>query len=234
MSDRKKWYYASGGQQYGPLDDAVMQQLIQSQSVNASTLVWQEGMSGWTPLQDSSLRAIVPVGSAPLAVPAPQAPRAVVGNAAETFNQLFMWFWILLAASIPLSFLLIGIFTAIASVVIFYILLYRYWELIQDGNPQTTPAQAVGFSFIPFFNFYWNFIAIRGLAQDMNRYCRERNIPAPIVDEQLALWYCILTIFNAIPYLNFLTGIAALAIQIILLNSFNKTAVAIVNARGMH
>jgi hypothetical protein len=197
-------------------------------------MVWQEGMPGWAPLQNTPLQAIVPVASAPLAVPPPPMPYAqqAVGSVnAQTFSQLFMWFWILLAASVPLSFIFIGAFTAIASVVIFYILLYRYWELIQDGNPQTTPGKAVGFCFIPFFNFYWNFVAIRGLAQDMNRYCRERAIPAPVIDEQMAQWFCILSICNVIPYLDFITGIVTLILEIILLNSFTKSAIAIVNSK---
>jgi hypothetical protein len=30
----------------------------------------------------------------------------------------------------------------------------------------------VGFRFIPFFNFYWEFVAVKGLAEDMGRYAR--------------------------------------------------------------
>lgn len=227
-----QWFYVINNQRYGPSDEASMQQLVQNHTINAGTQVWQEGMPGWAVLQDTSLRAIVPLSAAPLAVQPPPAPIAIAGNyTAESFSTMFMWFWILLAASVPLSFLVIGIFTAIAAVVLLYILIYRYWDLIRDGHPQTSPGQAIGFMFIPFFNFYWNFVAIRGLAQDMNRYCRERAIQAPIIDEQLALWFCILSICNLIPYLNFLTGIATMIIQIVLLNSFTKSAVAITNAR---
>jgi hypothetical protein len=153
---------------------------------------------------------------------------------ANSLSQMFMWFWILLAVSLPLSFIVIGIFTAIAAGVLSYILLYRFWQVIQDGNVRTTPGKAVGYSFIPFFNFYWIFPSINGLAQDMNRYCRERSIAAPVINEQVALWYCILTICNLIPYLDFLTGIASLVLWIILLNSFTKTSVAIINARNIH
>jgi hypothetical protein len=229
-----KWYYAVNNQQYGPLDESGMQQLVQDRQINAHTLVWYEGMTNWAPLQDTSLRAIVPVSAAPLVGPPPvaqyQAPQPVDAN---VFSQLFMWYWISLAASIPLAFIVIGIFTAFASVVLFYILLYRYWELIQDGTAQTTPGKAVGYCFIPFFNFYWMFTAIRGLAQDMNRYTRTRGIQAPIVDEQMANWYCILSICNVIPYLDFITGIASIILQIILLNNMTKAAVAIANWKKM-
>jgi hypothetical protein len=230
------WYYIVNNQQQGPVDNRKMQQLMQDNIINANTLIWQEGLPNWAPLQSTPLYGIIPVRNMPPAVPQnvpyyrPQTPSQPVS--AQSLNQLFMAFWILLAVSIPLSFIVVGAFTAIAAIVIFFILLYRYWEIIQDGNVRTTPGKAVGFSFIPFFNFYWLFTSIYGLAQDMNRYCRERAIPAPVINEQMALWYCILSVCNIIPYLNFLTGIAALVLMIILTNSFTKTAVAIVNSKN--
>lgn len=227
-----QWFYAANDQQLGPVDEVRIQELVSNHTLNAQTLVWQEGMPNWTRLQDTSLRAIVlasPTQLAAIGRPSLQAQKQVDP---QSFSQLFMWFWILMAVSIPLAFFFIGVFTAIAGMVIAYILLYRYWDLIQDGNPQTTPGSAVGFCFIPFFNFYWTFIAFRGLAQDMNRYCRERAIPAPAVSEQLALWFCILGICSLIPYLNLITGIAMLIIMVILYNDFNKTAIAIIAAKS--
>src|SRR5262249_1193601 len=56
----------------------------------------------------------------------------------------------------------------LVSFIITCILIYKAWDLIQDGRPQTTPGKAVGFLFIPFFNLYWIFIAFRGLAEDLN------------------------------------------------------------------
>lgn len=238
MSDRKVlWYYALSNQQQGPVDEGTMQQLMENNTINANTLIWQEGMPSWAPLQSTSLQAIIPVRNMPPAVPpsvpyygTQVQPQAV---SAQSLNLLFMWSWILLAASIPLSFIFIGFFTVIAGAVLMYILLYRFWQVIQDGVVRTTPGKAVGYCFIPFYNFYWTFTAFHGLAQDINRYCRERSIHAPIVNEQLALWLCILNICNIIPYLNFLTGVAALVIMIILWNSFTKTATAIINTKNM-
>ncbi len=47
--------------------------------------------------------------------------------------------------------------------------LYRAWLIIQPGQPLTTPAKAVGFLFIPFFNFYWFFVAYHKWSQEWNR-----------------------------------------------------------------
>ena len=43
------WYYASGGQQLGPVDEAKLKELAQTGVINAETLVWREGLDGWKP-----------------------------------------------------------------------------------------------------------------------------------------------------------------------------------------
>jgi len=45
------WFYAVGGQQQGPVDDAELDRLIAAGTLAAETLVWREGMSGWQPLR---------------------------------------------------------------------------------------------------------------------------------------------------------------------------------------
>ena len=56
------------------------------------------------------------------------------------------------------------------STVLDFILLYYFWKMIQDGRASTTPGKAVGFLFIPFFNFYWVFRALYCLARDQNSF----------------------------------------------------------------
>jgi hypothetical protein len=43
------WYYVSDREQRGPVAQADFDRLIQSGTVNGSTLVWQEGMADWKP-----------------------------------------------------------------------------------------------------------------------------------------------------------------------------------------
>lgn len=45
------WYYESGGQQQGPVTDADLDRLVSEGKITVDTLVWREGMSGWTPLR---------------------------------------------------------------------------------------------------------------------------------------------------------------------------------------
>ena len=47
------WFYAAGGQQQGPVDDAQFDALIASGQVKPDTLVWHEGMPNWLPLRDA-------------------------------------------------------------------------------------------------------------------------------------------------------------------------------------
>jgi len=43
------WYYVDGGKQAGPVDETQLEQLLTSGTVQASTLVWHEGMANWLP-----------------------------------------------------------------------------------------------------------------------------------------------------------------------------------------
>lgn len=73
----------------------------------------------------------------------------------------------------------------------FFVLLYKAWQAIQDGQVRTTPGQAVGFMFIPFFNLYWMFVAIWGWAQDYNGYKARHNVPGEAMSEGMFLAYLV-------------------------------------------
>src|SRR5690606_31357680 len=108
----------------------------------------------------------------------------------------------LLFAMIPL-----GAVIAALSVIPLYIILYRAWKCLQPGRlARTTPGQAIGFMFIPFFNIYWFFQAFWGLAKDWNRtvgtYPDLKSTPR--LSEGLFLAYCIppLSAFLVFPVLS--------------------------------
>lgn len=136
------------------------------------------------------------------------------------------------AAILIFALFFVGIPYLVAAGVIQFILLYRYWSLIQDGTARTTPGKAVGFCFIPFFNFYWWYVAYVGLAEDMNRYCDERQIASSRISTGLALAFFILSLFGAIPYVNLLTLIPTLVILCLLLRQFTEVAIGIVESRA--
>lgn len=70
------WYYQQGSNRMGPIDEATIRGLLTSGQISIDTLVWTTGMSGWVPLQQSSLGAGLP--TPPNAVPSYAMP--VQGN----------------------------------------------------------------------------------------------------------------------------------------------------------
>jgi hypothetical protein len=82
------------------------------------------------------------------------------------------------------------------------VLWYKSWAAIQDGHARTTPGKAIGFLFIPFFDFYWLFQAVWGLSKDFNAYLQRNSIPAPRLPEGVFLAYCILCFTTWIPILG--------------------------------
>ncbi len=126
----------------------------------------------------------------------------------------------------------LGSVSLIASVVIFSVFLHKVWELVQDGRARTTPERAVGFLFIPFFNLYWVFVAIHGLALDLaGALRRQGRIDVPPPSAALALAFCVLWICTWVPYLDMIALIPMLVVLILLVMSFKSAAAALAIGR---
>lgn len=226
------WYYVRNNQRIGPVDEAAIISLIQNGTIERKTLVWKEGMADWIRADACELAdkfAAIPPTPPGLTLTAYVPSEA--NYTPESFHKLWLWYTWLICLGAVFTFILIGIPALIAAVVIGYILLYRFWRIIQDGKARTSPGVAVGFCFIPLFNLYWMYVAWVGLAKDINLYCRQRNIAAPAVNEDLALAWFIVTLTSVIPYIGILTAIAALILGIILLKQLVETAKAIIIAK---
>jgi hypothetical protein len=219
------WYYVRNNQRIGPVDDNTLATLIQNGTIVRQTLVWKEGMSNWQQAIASELAE--KFSTAPPTPPSSGLTtysESPVTFQPDSLRTLWLWLAWLVGIGTPLTFLLIGLPALIAGIVIGYILLYRFWLIIQDGKARTSPGKAVGFCFIPFFNLYWMYVAYVGLSKDMNLYCDERNIAGQRVSEGLALSYFILALTGIVPYIGILTSIAAMIIYIILMKQFVDTA----------
>ena len=83
--------------------------------------------------------------------------------------------------------------------------IYRYWTTLQGGNARTTPEKAIGFLFIPFFNFYWGYQCIIGLRTDMNKYIANYRTDIPPIRDNN---YLIITFtLSLIPYVNLIGSV---------------------------
>lgn len=243
------WYYTLNGQQFGPVDEAKIKEMIASGAINASTMVWTTGMPSWVMIGQSPLAGLVS-NMPPVAPPMYYAP-VMVDPRVKKINDLFLWFWLSLAIAGGLI-LLGGIFSGIgaaefslglailgsifmglssvgfiAAVVLFFILIYKAWGLVQDGEARTTPDQAVAFCGIPGWNFYWIFPAFKGLAKDLNRVMAKDQVSAQPVSTDIALWFCIMILASPLG----LPAIAGIVFWIMFAAQVKKAMVAITLAR---
>jgi len=70
------WFYASGGQQMGPVDEAALDDLVRQGVVRDDTLVWRQGLPGWQPHGTARPRPAAPPPAAVAPVPPPPASPA--------------------------------------------------------------------------------------------------------------------------------------------------------------
>lgn len=243
------WYYTLNNQQFGPVDESKIKELIASGAINGATMVWTTGMPSWVPIGQSPLAGLV-ANMPPSTPPMYYAP-VMVDPRVKKINDLFLWFWLSLAIGGGLI-LLGGIFSIIgaanfslglavmgsifmglssvgfvAAVVLFFILIYKAWGLVQDGEARTTPDQAVAFCGIPGWNYYWIFPAFKGLAKDMNRVMAKEQIAAQPVSTDIALWLCIMILATPLG----LPAIAGIVFWIMFTSQVKKAMVAITLAR---
>ncbi|HEV2207995.1 MAG TPA: RDD family protein [Verrucomicrobiae bacterium] len=87
------WYYVAGGQQAGPVDEAQLDQLVQSGQVQPETLVWHEGLPNWLPYREARPESVpagapaaAPAGLRLEATPQPGPNEAVCAECGKTFN----------------------------------------------------------------------------------------------------------------------------------------------------
>jgi hypothetical protein len=118
--------------------------------------------------------------------------------------------------------LLVGtLFTAIIIAVFIMMILYRAWKAIQDEQVRTTPGKAIGYLFIPLFNFYWLFVAVGGFAAAFNRYAARHRIAARQLSPALFYTHCVLSLVGIpigfVPVIGLIYAIIVCPIPLIVL-----------------
>lgn len=106
----------------------------------------------------------------------------------------------------------LGLVLLITSMILFYIRLFQLWRFIINLSSSAglkpsieTPARAVGYLFIPLFNFYWIFLAIGRLPRDLNALAKYLGISGRVFSG-IGLSIAIITIISMIPFLGGVTG----------------------------
>lgn len=183
------WYYTLNNQQVGPVEEAEIKKLVASGVITPATMLWTNGMANWAPIGQTPLATLV-AGSAiappPVAFAAPIVPDDP--KVAE-MKKLFMWFWISLIG------IIIGI-GAVSALVLFFIIIYKAWQLVQHEGVRGDADKMVSNCFIPGWNFYWVFPAMRGLAKELNAAMDKENIAAERINLDMVTWM-IICLFGA-------------------------------------
>src|SRR5260370_39630002 len=102
--------------------------------------------------------------------------------------------------------------------------------------PRPGKQWAVGRLFIPIYGLYWNYVAIRGLGQDLNRYAAQRAIVlrAPISDQlarRYSRWAIVSSALGQIPILGVFASLPAVFLMVMLTHEIKDACVAIAEAK---
>jgi hypothetical protein len=180
------WYYYESEQQKGPIADEEFTILFGTGSLPANTLVWSEGLTEW--VEARMIENLVPAAFIPPPAPASQPePKSsqVIEKAPELLKHIKPYPTLILFAIstclgiVPFAIRADGHAEAadsaclrllpldIAAVVFIAILHYRCWKAVPPQCRATTPGKAVGFLFIPVFDFFWAFISWPKLAEGL-------------------------------------------------------------------
>jgi hypothetical protein len=248
-----EWHYMQDGHRYGPVGDEVLRQLAHSGRLRPTDVVWRAGFSGWVPA--SAVEGLLPVPVAVPAIPQTKPPPPPQNTAPvapphprefqDLYNQISQF-------SIPIAVLsVVGVEATtetgmiketvrlLGALVLFLILssmfLYKAWALIQDGRARTTPREAVGLRFVPFFAFYWEFVAVKGLAEDLDTYARSREIPIGPIATGIAHWSCVFLVLSGllswVPVLGGLLHLTWFVLFLMSINSLKSACMAIAEAK---
>lgn len=215
------WYYTLNNQQVGPVDEEEIKKLVAAGTITQKTMVWTTGMAAWQLIGQTPLASLL--GAVP--PPAPAIPAAVYENPEiSSFRKLFMWFWISLIG------IILGGLGIIPAFVLFFIIVYKAWKLVQHEGVRGDADKMVSNCFIPGWNYYWYFPAFRGLAKEFNDKFDRDGIPQEKFNLNMVTWMLICLFASAITM--GISLIAFIVLWIIYTNKVKEASIAVINARG--
>jgi hypothetical protein len=90
-----EWYYATNGEQLGPVPTSQLKQLVANGTVGPDNLLWEMGMPSWVPARNVKglFPTLLPVDPSmpppvPLSVVEQSQPQIVAGQKSETAVQI--------------------------------------------------------------------------------------------------------------------------------------------------
>ena len=106
----------------------------------------------------------------------------------------------------------LGVIAVIIAMIYFFVLLYQVWRFVINESQSNnlvpsieTPGKAVGYCFIPFYNFYWVFQVFGKFPKDFNVLSAKKG-SNKVMSEGLGSAIPILVIISIIPFIGYVTA----------------------------
>ncbi len=199
-----KWWLSKGSDPEGPFPAEHVAEWLRSGQIAADTMACPVDGQEWRPLReiDEFAKAIPSVPSKPSTPSPPPPPQpvdsvpaaaAVAPQGAQRLKSGILTAAIVLSACAVLADLLavgdplgellmlslLAFCAHAAAIVTWAVFHYWLWALLPSDVAELTPGKAVGFLFIPFFNFYWVFRSYLGVNKGLNRLAAATDVAGP-------------------------------------------------------
>ena len=190
-------YIGKDGKQLGPFAKEQVLPMVEAGLFSPTDLGWHDGIPNWIPLHEL-LGVSLPASShpSPPLLPSTEATRNTASRPASSLTKstkeeaaaqtikvdlAMRWLMTSTGAGVLLEFapnrhfLVMAIISTVFEAIYCSILHYRCWSALPERFRATTPARAVGFLFIPFFNFYWAFVTWPKLVKGLEAWEKSRG-----------------------------------------------------------
>jgi hypothetical protein len=114
--------------------------------------------------------------------------------------------------------MVIGFLIFLIAQVYFMVMLYRVWHYAINESKRLkltptieTPGMAIGYLFIPFYNFYWVFKSYGKISNDLNAIAKAK-MSNETISNGLGIGISVLCLMGIIPYVGFVTGFVAIVL----------------------
>lgn len=200
------YYLRSGDEKRGPF----RLEELSTQGIRPDVLVWRQGMTAWDRAENIEeihrhyrwpKRKQAPESS-PVKLK-PTRPIRILPWAVVTILGLFSYL-------IPLAPMGVGdgwrrgegeyewtlIILSLPQIILWCHLHHQCWQAIPQSMRYTTPTRAVGFAFVPFFQYYWAFITWPKLSQGYFDWQRQRKLSKIGETRTLSRWVAASFVFH--------------------------------------
>lgn len=217
QEEKKYRLLAQDGTQTGPFDIATLRDMLRQGKSQPSDYFWTEGMDNWEPIHHLIKNTDETDFRTNSAFPPPPVNNHSfdVEEVDKKAKKGLGWF--VMAYVTAGHFMtqaeikgndtmsVVGLLLLLGLMIYVLMKLYEAWKYIQplsylipSREPIPSPEKAVGFLFIPLFNFYWAFTAWPGLLERAQKMADNLNMKNIVFHPRYALGYVISFIIDCI------------------------------------